>query len=141
DKKFEAHAWVECGGAAINDPEELHRHYAAFDGTLPVGLTETQSAASRELFLPTEHRQTRDCWKSLPMRSPFAARTHAASGAGLVWASVLRFCAQDPRLSVGSSPARSMAEHGCLPTRGSMAGRICGGDGELRAIEPAGGTR
>ena len=42
DKEFEAHAWVECGGAAINDPEELHRHYAAFDGTLPVGLTETQ---------------------------------------------------------------------------------------------------
>lgn len=29
--KFEAHAWVECQGAAINEPEALHEHYAAFD--------------------------------------------------------------------------------------------------------------
>ena len=29
--KFEAHAWVECDGVAVNEPEEPHRHYAAFD--------------------------------------------------------------------------------------------------------------
>lgn len=29
--KFEAHAWVELGGVALNEPEEHHRHYAAFD--------------------------------------------------------------------------------------------------------------
>ena len=28
--KFEAHAWVECEGAALNQSEELHRHYAPF---------------------------------------------------------------------------------------------------------------
>jgi hypothetical protein len=33
-EKFEAHAWVERDGAALNEPEEHHRHYAAFDGTL-----------------------------------------------------------------------------------------------------------
>jgi hypothetical protein len=32
NEKFEAHAWVECEGAALNEPEEHHRHYAAFDG-------------------------------------------------------------------------------------------------------------
>ena len=31
DGKFEAHAWVELGGEALNQPEQLHRHYAAFD--------------------------------------------------------------------------------------------------------------
>ncbi len=30
-EKFEAHAWVECGGIAINEPESNHQHYAAFD--------------------------------------------------------------------------------------------------------------
>jgi len=34
--KFEAHAWVECDGIALNEPEELHRHYAAFDEAFPV---------------------------------------------------------------------------------------------------------
>jgi len=29
--KFEAHAWVEYGGEALNQPEQLHRHYAAFE--------------------------------------------------------------------------------------------------------------
>jgi hypothetical protein len=29
--KFEAHAWVEFDGVALNQPEEQHRHYAAFD--------------------------------------------------------------------------------------------------------------
>lgn len=28
--KFEAHAWVEYEGAALNQSEELHRHYAPF---------------------------------------------------------------------------------------------------------------
>jgi hypothetical protein len=30
-EKFEAHAWVERDGAALNEPEEHHHHYAAFD--------------------------------------------------------------------------------------------------------------
>lgn len=30
-QKFEAHAWVEFDGAALNQPEAQHRHYAAFD--------------------------------------------------------------------------------------------------------------
>lgn len=29
--KLEAHAWVEREGLAVNEPEEQHRHYAAFD--------------------------------------------------------------------------------------------------------------
>jgi hypothetical protein len=32
--KLEAHAWVEREGAALDEPEELHRHYAAFDREL-----------------------------------------------------------------------------------------------------------
>jgi hypothetical protein len=28
---FEAHAWVEREGLALNEPEERHHHYAAFD--------------------------------------------------------------------------------------------------------------
>ncbi len=31
EEKFEAHAWVERDGAAVNEPDEHHRHYAAFD--------------------------------------------------------------------------------------------------------------
>jgi hypothetical protein len=37
-EKFEAHAWVEHNGKALNQVEEAHRHYAAFEGefsTLP----------------------------------------------------------------------------------------------------------
>jgi hypothetical protein len=33
-EKFEAHAWVECNGAALNEPDEHHHHYAAFDEEL-----------------------------------------------------------------------------------------------------------
>jgi len=33
-EKFEAHAWVERDGAAINEPDEHHHHYAAFDTAL-----------------------------------------------------------------------------------------------------------
>jgi hypothetical protein len=38
NEKFEAHAWVERDGAALNEPDEHHHHYAAFDAafsTLP----------------------------------------------------------------------------------------------------------
>jgi len=31
NEKFAAHAWVERNGAALNELEEHHRHYAAFD--------------------------------------------------------------------------------------------------------------
>ncbi len=33
-ENFEAHAWVEREGTALNEPEEHHRHYAAFDAAL-----------------------------------------------------------------------------------------------------------
>jgi hypothetical protein len=33
-EKFEAHAWVECGGVALNDPEMILPHYGAFDESL-----------------------------------------------------------------------------------------------------------
>jgi hypothetical protein len=33
-EKFEAHAWVECGGVALNDLETTHPNYAAFDEAL-----------------------------------------------------------------------------------------------------------
>jgi hypothetical protein len=29
--EFEAHAWVEYAGLALNQPDQQHRHYAAFD--------------------------------------------------------------------------------------------------------------
>jgi Transglutaminase-like superfamily len=31
NEKFEAHAWIERDGLALNEAEEYHRHYAAFD--------------------------------------------------------------------------------------------------------------
>lgn len=30
--KFEAHAWVEYDGTPLNQSEEVHQHYAAFEG-------------------------------------------------------------------------------------------------------------
>jgi hypothetical protein len=30
-EKFEAHAWVEYEGEALNQPDEAHQHYTAFD--------------------------------------------------------------------------------------------------------------
>ncbi|HET7108313.1 MAG TPA: lasso peptide biosynthesis B2 protein [Candidatus Acidoferrum sp.] len=33
--KFEAHAWVEYGGEALNQDEAFHSHYAAFEEDLP----------------------------------------------------------------------------------------------------------
>src|SRR6202163_4106632 len=35
-QKFEAHEWVECEGVPLNEPEELHKHYAAFDEAFPL---------------------------------------------------------------------------------------------------------
>ena len=35
-EKFEAHAWVECDGMALNEPQGVHKHYAAFDEAFPV---------------------------------------------------------------------------------------------------------
>jgi hypothetical protein len=36
EEKFQAHAWVECDGVALNEPEDVHKHYAAFDEAFPV---------------------------------------------------------------------------------------------------------
>jgi hypothetical protein len=33
-ERFEAHAWVEYGGASLNESEMDHRHFAAFDAAL-----------------------------------------------------------------------------------------------------------
>ena len=33
-EKLKAHAWVECGGVALNEPESPHQHFAAFDAAL-----------------------------------------------------------------------------------------------------------
>jgi Transglutaminase-like superfamily len=33
-EKFEAHAWVECSGATLNEPGIEHHHFAAFDAAL-----------------------------------------------------------------------------------------------------------
>ncbi len=33
-ERFEAHAWVEKDGVALNQHEEQHRHYSPFDGNL-----------------------------------------------------------------------------------------------------------
>jgi len=35
-EKFEAHAWVECDGVALNEAEESHKHFAAFDEAFPM---------------------------------------------------------------------------------------------------------
>lgn len=34
EEKFEAHAWVEFRGAALNEPEMTHQHFAVFDAAL-----------------------------------------------------------------------------------------------------------
>lgn len=39
---FEAHAWVEREGTALNEPEEYHRHYAAFDAAFSSGPEDKQ---------------------------------------------------------------------------------------------------
>jgi Transglutaminase-like superfamily len=40
--KFEAHAWVECGGAPLNEPEPRHQHFRAFDAALALRPPEPQ---------------------------------------------------------------------------------------------------
>jgi hypothetical protein len=35
-EKFEAHAWVECDGVALNEPGQRHLHYAVFDEGFPI---------------------------------------------------------------------------------------------------------
>ena len=33
-EKMEAHAWVECEGDALNEPDDVHENFAAFDAAL-----------------------------------------------------------------------------------------------------------
>jgi hypothetical protein len=33
--RFEAHAWVDCGGVALYEKIEPHAHYAAFEAEIP----------------------------------------------------------------------------------------------------------
>ena len=40
DGKFEAHAWVERDGVALNEPQQEHRHYATFDAAFPLQSSE-----------------------------------------------------------------------------------------------------
>ena len=40
NEKLQAHAWIERDGAVLNEPEEHHRHYAAFDESFPPAPTE-----------------------------------------------------------------------------------------------------
>lgn len=46
-EKLEAHAWVERQGIALNEPEESHHHYAAFDAALASLPDETISRSGR----------------------------------------------------------------------------------------------
>lgn len=39
-EKMEAHAWVECEGGALNEPEDAHENFAAFDAALSSIRTE-----------------------------------------------------------------------------------------------------
>ena len=41
DGKFEAHAWVERDGVALNEPGDEHRHYATFDAAFPLQKSES----------------------------------------------------------------------------------------------------
>jgi hypothetical protein len=36
EEKFEAHAWVECDGGALNEPGEPQKYYAAFEEEFPI---------------------------------------------------------------------------------------------------------
>jgi Transglutaminase-like superfamily len=40
DGKFQAHAWVERNGVAVNEPQQEHRHYATFDAAFPLQSSE-----------------------------------------------------------------------------------------------------
>lgn len=39
EEKFEAHAWVECGGTVIDEPDETRLHFVPFDGPIASGET------------------------------------------------------------------------------------------------------
>ena len=39
-EQFEAHAWVECSGVALNEAEQVHQHYAAFQNEFAEPLAE-----------------------------------------------------------------------------------------------------
>jgi len=39
---FEAHAWVERNGDALNEPEARHVHYAVFESEFPLTRPETR---------------------------------------------------------------------------------------------------
>jgi hypothetical protein len=41
-ERFEAHAWVEREGVALNEPEARHTHYAAFEKDFPATPPETR---------------------------------------------------------------------------------------------------
>jgi len=41
-EEFEAHAWVERDGVALNEPEGKHQHYAAFESEFPKANQERQ---------------------------------------------------------------------------------------------------
>src|SRR5258708_9563088 len=58
--KFEAHAWGEHGGEALNQDEAMHRHYAAFEQYLPVPPAEQPSADSSACCAPTVRLWSRD---------------------------------------------------------------------------------
>ena len=38
--EFQAHAWVERDGVALNEPGDEHRHYATFDAAFPLQNSE-----------------------------------------------------------------------------------------------------
>jgi len=44
---LEAHAWVEREGTALNEPEERHHHYAAFDAALASLSEEERETGTR----------------------------------------------------------------------------------------------
>ena len=49
--RFEAHAWVECGGATMNETETPHHHFAAFDTAL-ASLPPEPQGRTRLIDLP-----------------------------------------------------------------------------------------
>jgi hypothetical protein len=47
-ERFEAHAWVDCDGTPLNEPDEHHQHYVAFDAAFSSLPLEEQRADLRE---------------------------------------------------------------------------------------------
>lgn len=42
--RFEAHAWVESGGAVVNESPEVHDHYARFDAPIAAAYEDARTA-------------------------------------------------------------------------------------------------